>query len=100
MDQCNNCVLGYEEVGGPGEGLCPHASPPRRQPTHPVFTATPTPQPAFTGVGGPCEWQADMLVSELLGSFGDNELSPECLDGAQKFLKGERGVCGGGGVGR
>lgn len=31
--------------------------------------------------------QADILVSELLGSFGDNELSPECLDGAQKFLR-------------
>ena len=30
---------------------------------------------------------ADVLVSELLGSFGDNELSPECLDGAQRFLK-------------
>ena len=27
------------------------------------------------------------MVSELLGSFGDNELSPECLDGAQSFLK-------------
>lgn len=38
------------------------------------------------------EWEpsekADILISELLGSFGDNELSPECLDGAQKFLKG------------
>lgn len=37
------------------------------------------------------DWQApepaDILVSELLGSFGDNELSPECLDGAQRFLK-------------
>lgn len=36
-------------------------------------------------------WQApekaDILVSELLGSFGDNELSPECLDGAQRFLR-------------
>ncbi len=32
--------------------------------------------------------KADILVSELLGSFGDNELSTECLDGAQKFLKG------------
>jgi protein arginine N-methyltransferase 5 len=30
--------------------------------------------------------QADIMVSELLGSFGDNELSPECLDGAQTFL--------------
>lgn len=29
---------------------------------------------------------ADIIVSELLGSFGDNELSPECLDGAQKYL--------------
>ena len=37
------------------------------------------------------EWnapeKADILVSELLGSFGDNELSPECLDGVQRFLK-------------
>jgi hypothetical protein len=33
--------------------------------------------------------KADILVSELLGSFGDNELSPECLDGAQVFLKGK-----------
>ena len=37
-------------------------------------------------------WQspekADIIVSELLGSFGDNELSPECLDGADRFLKG------------
>ncbi|KAL4657197.1 protein arginine N-methyltransferase 5 [Arapaima gigas] len=37
------------------------------------------------------EWvapeMADIIVSELLGSFGDNELSPECLDGAQRFLK-------------
>ena len=33
--------------------------------------------------------KADILVSELLGSFGDNELSPECLDGAMRFLKGK-----------
>lgn len=43
------------------------------------------------------EWnapeKADILVSELLGSFGDNELSPECLDGAQKFLKGKLISC-------
>jgi len=35
-------------------------------------------------------WQppklVDILISELLGSFGDNELSPECLDGAQRML--------------
>uniref|UniRef100_A0A8C3V0I7 Protein arginine N-methyltransferase 5 n=1 Tax=Catharus ustulatus TaxID=91951 RepID=A0A8C3V0I7_CATUS len=34
---------------------------------------------------------ADLVVSELLGSFGDNELSPECLDGARGCLK-EDGV--------
>jgi protein arginine N-methyltransferase 5 len=26
-----------------------------------------------------CEKKCDLIVSELLGSFGDNELSPECL---------------------
>mmetsp|Transcript_4913 Transcript_4913/g.5672 ORF Transcript_4913/g.5672 Transcript_4913/m.5672 type:complete len:120 (-) Transcript_4913:58-417(-) len=36
--------------------------------------------------------KADILVSELLGSWGDNELSPECLDGAQKFLKEGTGI--------
>ena len=39
------------------------------------------------------DWQppekADILVSELLGSFSDNELSPECLDGAQRLLKAD-----------
>lgn len=38
------------------------------------------------------EEKCDILVSELLGSFGDNELSPECLDGAQQFLKDD-GIC-------
>lgn len=33
-----------------------------------------------------CPKPVDILVSELLGSFGDNELSPECLDGAQRVL--------------
>jgi|AntRauTorckE5430_2_1112549.scaffolds.fasta_scaffold08168_2 protein arginine N-methyltransferase 5 len=28
--------------------------------------------------------KVDIVVSELLGSFGDNELSPECLDGFQQ----------------
>ena len=33
------------------------------------------------------QMQGDILMSELLGSFGDNELSPECLIPTQKFLK-------------
>jgi hypothetical protein len=41
-----------------------------------------------------CDARAHCLSpsSELLGSFGDNELSPECLDGAQRFLKEETGI--------
>lgn len=31
--------------------------------------------------------KADIVVSELLGSFGCNELFPECLDGVQPFIK-------------
>lgn len=31
--------------------------------------------------------KADIIVSELLGSFGDNELEPECLECAAKLLK-------------
>jgi protein arginine N-methyltransferase 5 len=30
--------------------------------------------------------KVDIIISELLGSFGDNELSPECLDGVQSIL--------------
>lgn len=41
-----------------------------------------------TGVYG----KIDILVSELLGSFGDNELSPECLDGAQHLLNPINGL--------
>lgn len=33
------------------------------------------------------DFQADIVISELLGSFGDNELSPECLDGARHIMK-------------
>lgn len=29
----------------------------------------------------------DLIVSELLGSFGDNELCPECLDGVTDILR-------------
>ncbi|KAK3114017.1 hypothetical protein LTR53_008088 [Teratosphaeriaceae sp. CCFEE 6253] len=36
--------------------------------------------------------KVDILVSELLGSFADNELSPECLDGVQHVLDLDHGV--------
>lgn len=38
------------------------------------------------------EEKSDILVSELLGSFGDNELSPECLDWSEKVLKEDTGI--------
>lgn len=34
----------------------------------------------------------DIIVSELLGSFGDNELSPECLDGINHLLNPVHGI--------
>lgn len=34
----------------------------------------------------------DILISELLGSFGDNELSPECLDGVLPLLNSTHGI--------
>ncbi|KAE8391913.1 PRMT5 arginine-N-methyltransferase-domain-containing protein [Aspergillus alliaceus] len=34
----------------------------------------------------------DIVVSELLGSFGDNELSPECLDGITHLLHPVHGI--------
>ncbi|KAJ4307072.1 hypothetical protein N0V88_000447 [Collariella sp. IMI 366227] len=36
--------------------------------------------------------KVDILVTELLGSFGDNELSPECLDGIQHHLAKPHGI--------
>lgn len=38
------------------------------------------------------EGKVDILVSELLGSFADNELSPECLDGVQHVLHPQHGI--------
>jgi type II protein arginine methyltransferase len=40
----------------------------------------------------PSHGKVDILVSELLGSFGDNELSPECLDGVQHVLAPQYGI--------
>ena len=36
--------------------------------------------------------KVDILVSELLGSFADNELSPECLDGVTHLLHPTHGI--------
>ncbi|PBL03690.1 PRMT5-domain-containing protein [Armillaria gallica] len=31
--------------------------------------------------------KVDIVISELLGSYGDNKLSPECLDGVERWMK-------------
>eukprot|EP00158_Paraphelidium_tribonemae_P007933 Partr_v1_DN28399_c1_g1_i1_m79624 putative Protein arginine n-methyltransferase len=38
------------------------------------------------------DFDIDIVISELLGSFGDNELSPECLDSLMPWLRKDRGV--------
>ena len=40
----------------------------------------------------PTHGRIDILISELLGSFADNELSPECLDGVLPLLNPTHGI--------
>ena len=46
------------------------------------------PSTAQTSTHGPI----DIVISELLGSFADNELSPECLDGILPMLNPTHGI--------
>ncbi len=48
--------------------------------------------PSINTATGPLNFKVDILISELLGSFADNELSPECLDGAQHLLSTPHGI--------
>jgi protein arginine N-methyltransferase 5 len=47
---------------------------------------------AATASAAPKYYTIDILISELLGSFADNELSPECLDGVQHLLNPTHGI--------
>lgn len=44
------------------------------------------------GTSPPTYGKVDILISELLGSFADNELSPECLDGVQHVIAPTHGI--------
>ena len=55
---------------------------------HDYLLATSTQQPPHQST----HCKIDILISELLGSFGDNELSPECLDGVQHLLNPTHGI--------
>lgn len=50
------------------------------------------PGPVPDGYNDVITTKVDILVTELLGSFGDNELSPECLDGIQKHIAKPHGI--------
>ncbi|PBP23263.1 protein arginine N-methyltransferase HSL7 [Diplocarpon rosae] len=61
----------------------------------PLRSATgPIGQGITTSNSGPASphGKVDIIVSELLGSFADNELSPECLDGVQHVLAPQHGI--------
>ena len=48
--------------------------------------------PASKGPTSHKPYCIDILISELLGSFADNELSPECLDAVTPLLTPENGI--------
>ncbi|KAJ9602780.1 hypothetical protein H2200_012560 [Cladophialophora chaetospira] len=65
--------------------------------TKPSFTGSPTLDNTYLLATAPetttpTPYKIDILISELLGSFGDNELSPECLDGVQHLLNPVHGI--------
>lgn len=49
-------------------------------------------QEASSGLVEIEHYAIDILISELLGSFADNELSPECLDGVQHLINPVHGI--------
>ncbi len=60
-----------------------------------TFTGSPDTDSTYllaTAAHAPEHYKIDILISELLGSFGDNELSPECLDGVQHLINPVHGV--------
>lgn len=52
----------------------------------------PSSAPKRTSMTASATAHVDILISELLGSFGDNELSPECLDGVTHLLNPVHGI--------
>lgn len=55
-------------------------------------TTKDTAAPSSTDITESTHTKVDIVVSELLGSFGDNELSPECLDGVNHLLNPVHGI--------
>lgn len=73
-------------------GYSGHWPPPRNEDGNPIIgqdqSSTAAPATAQTSIHG----LIDIVISELLGSFADNELSPECLDGILPLLNPIHGI--------
>ena len=79
-------------VAAQSAGYTGHWPPPRDEDGNPIISPDqPTPSApvsAQTSTHGAIA----ILISELLGSFADNELSPECLDGILPLLNPTHGI--------
>ena len=69
-------------------GYTGHWPPPHNEDGKPIISHNQSFTAAQTSNHGPI----DILISELLGSFADNELSPECLDGILPLLNPAYGI--------
>lgn len=80
------------EIAIQPSGYAGHWPPPRDKGDNPITSqnqfSTAAPTASQTSNHGPI----DILISELLGSFADNELSPECLDGVLPLLNPAHGI--------
>lgn len=73
-------------------GYAGHWPPPRDEYGNPTISQRQPSAPALAAVQTPTHGPIDILISELLGSFADNELSPECLDGILPLLNPTHGI--------
>ena len=73
-------------------GYTGHWPPPREEDRNPNITQNGSSTTATTAAQNPYRGTIDIVISELLGSFADNELSPECLDGILPLLNPTHGI--------
>ena len=73
-------------------GYTGHWPPPHDEDGNPIVSQDRSPTAAPTTDETSIHGHIDILISELLGSFADNELSPECLDGILPLLNPGHGI--------
>ena len=73
-------------------GYAGHWPPPRDEDGNPIISQNQPSTVAPAISQPPTPGCIDILISELLGSFADNELSPECLDGVLPLLNPTHGI--------